>query len=692
MEDKRLYDAYGNEIEVSKNDFKLVQVDKKIHDKKFETKATTYGKDALKRFAKNKSSVVGFFIIALLLLLALVYPVVSPYNVDSIHPKEALLSPKLFEPKEGSWSTTWNGAKILSGVKYDEEAQAPIKEINPANGQKVYYNTNAIVTIELISNKINIIQNSNVNASGGTYIMAAHKKSGVSNLYLYEPINYNVSDGFHLTFEVGDLDLSTDKEFEFFANKLGEYRVFIQYGELQQSGKWHNYKDDSQILELIPWTTETKVYDINISNVISSKGLTELKNGRITIELKCESDYITYLPIEQLEVTVDNETAMEPVLVKAPTGYYVETQMLTKDVLSQLSLTDANAKKSIALPNDGSVPLTYWKGNANKYVAGAGDVLCNFVFDYYEDKYGMKETDLVDIKLLREYRDNGWCSFDDSSAESIKTTFKVLDEKCPVSEIVSSNSITDPLGNTSIHIVSKTVMYKYYGYSSMPKYILGSDDKGKDLITNTFKGLRTSLLLSICVSAVCLSFGLCWGAISGYFGGNVDLFMERFCDILGGVPWIVVMTLAILLLGNNILTFAMALCLTGWMGTAARTRTQFYRFKGREYILASRTLGSSDKRLIFRHILPNSLGTIVTGSVLSIPSVMFSEATLSYLNLGLQGVDSFGIILSNNQQYINSQPALIIFPAIIISLIMISFNLFGNGLRDALNPSLKGSE
>ena len=152
------------------------------------------------------------------------------------------------------------------------------------------------------------------------------------------------------------------------------------------------------------------------------------------------------------------------------------------------------------------------------------------------------------------------------------------------------------------------------------------------------------------------------------------------------------MTLCILHLGNNFFTFFLALCMTGWMGTAARTRTQFYRFKGREYILASRTLGASDMRLIFRHIIPNALGTIVTGSVLMIPSVIFSEATLAYLNLGLQGVNSFGVMLSNNQAYISTYPNLIVFPACIIALMMISFNLFGNGLRDALNPSLKGSE
>ena len=128
------------------------------------------------------------------------------------------------------------------------------------------------------------------------------------------------------------------------------------------------------------------------------------------------------------------------------------------------------------------------------------------------------------------------------------------------------------------------------------------------------------------------------------------------------------------------------------MGTASRTRTQFYRFKGREYILASRTLGASDTRLIFRHILPNALGTIVTSSVLMIPSLIFTESTLSYLGLGLNGSNSFGNILSDNQAYLQTYPALIVFPSVIISLLMISFNLFGNGLRDALNPSLKGSD
>ena len=128
---------------------------------------------------------------------------------------------------------------------------------------------------------------------------------------------------------------------------------------------------------------------------------------------------------------------------------------------------------------------------------------------------------------------------------------------------------------------------------------------------------------------------------------------------------------------------------------AATTRMQFYRFKGQEYVLAARTLGAKDRRIMFRHIFPNSLGTIVTTSVLVIPSVIFSESSLTYLgivNLESSTMTSVGTMLANGRQFLSSYPHIILFPSIFISLLMISFNLFGNGLRDAFNPSLRGVE
>ena len=174
--------------------------------------------------------------------------------------------------------------------------------------------------------------------------------------------------------------------------------------------------------------------------------------------------------------------------------------------------------------------------------------------------------------------------------------------------------------------------------------------------------------------------------------------MERITDILASVPFIVVATLFQMHLADKVGTFPsllFAFILTGWIGIAGRVRTQFYRFKGQEYILAARTLGASDRRLIFRHILPNSLGTIITGTVLIIPGVIFSESFLSFLgivNLETSGMTSVGTLLAGGQSYLSKFPHMIFFPAVFIALLEISFNLFGNGLRDAFNPSLRGAD
>ena len=128
---------------------------------------------------------------------------------------------------------------------------------------------------------------------------------------------------------------------------------------------------------------------------------------------------------------------------------------------------------------------------------------------------------------------------------------------------------------------------------------------------------------------------------------------------------------------------------------AGRTRMQFYRFKNQEYVLVAKTLGAKDSRVMFKHIFPNAIGTLITGSVLVIPGVIFSETSLSYLNIiDLNGpnMTSVGTMLSKGQGALYTNPHILLFPAIFISLLMLSFNLFGNGLRDAFNPSLRGTE
>ena len=245
------------------------------------------------------------------------------------------------------------------------------------------------------------------------------------------------------------------------------------------------------------------------------------------------------------------------------------------------------------------------------------------------------------------------------------------------------------------------VLYShYYIYKNgfEPRYLFGTDSQGYDLMLRLAGGLRLSLLLAVSVSVINFILGATFGAIEGYYGGWVDLLMERLSDILQGVPFIIVATLFQIHLSAKvgaIPCLLFAYILNGWIGIAYRVRTQFYRFKRQEFVLAARTLGARDARLIWKHIFPNSLGTIVTSTALIIPGVIFSESMLSYLGivkLGTAQTTSLGTLLADASAIWTNYPHLMILPALFISLLEISFNLFGNGLRDAFNPSLRNVE
>ena len=246
----------------------------------------------------------------------------------------------------------------------------------------------------------------------------------------------------------------------------------------------------------------------------------------------------------------------------------------------------------------------------------------------------------------------------------------------------------------------RVLYYNYYRYKNgfEPNYILGTDSQGYDLALRMAGGIKLSLLVAICVSFINFIIGAVYGAIEGYYGGLTDLIMERISDILSGVPFIIVATLFQIHLAAKVgavPSLLFAFVLTGWIGTAARVRTQFYRFKNQEYVMAARTLGARDSRIIWKHIFPNSLGTIITSCARVIPGVINSESMLSYLGivkLGSAGSTSLGTLLSDASSIWTNYPHLMIYPALILSLLMICFNLFGNGLRDAFNPSLRGVE
>lgn len=246
---------------------------------------------------------------------------------------------------------------------------------------------------------------------------------------------------------------------------------------------------------------------------------------------------------------------------------------------------------------------------------------------------------------------------------------------------------------------TRVLYYRYFEYRNgfEPCFIFGTNGYGQDLFTSLANGARFSFLLAICVSLLNLIIGAIYGAIEGYYGGTLDLMMERLVEILSGIPFIILATLFQFHFANKVgvvPSLLFAFVLTGWIGTAGTVRTQFYRFKHQEYVLAARTLGARDGRLMFRHIFPNSLGTIITSSVLVIPGVIGTESMLSYLNivnLEGSGTTSVGTLLSSGQSALSTFPHILLFPALFLSLLMICFNLFGNGLRDAFNPSLRGS-
>ena len=251
--------------------------------------------------------------------------------------------------------------------------------------------------------------------------------------------------------------------------------------------------------------------------------------------------------------------------------------------------------------------------------------------------------------------------------------------------------------------------YEYYTYEHTQKYkdgigeplfLFGTTDAesgGKDIFACLANGARFSFIFATVVAIVNLIVGAIWGSISGYFGGKIDLFMERFCEILGAVPMMIVITLLKYHMGSSshVLVLFISFFATGWIGMAGTTRMQFYRFKNQEYVLAARTLGASDARIMFKHIFPNGLGTIVTRCALVIPSMIYTETNLSYLgiiNLEAGNITSVGTMIATGQGNLMPAPYMVLFPCIFLVLLMLSFNLFGNGLRDAFNPSLRGSE
>jgi oligopeptide transport system permease protein len=232
-------------------------------------------------------------------------------------------------------------------------------------------------------------------------------------------------------------------------------------------------------------------------------------------------------------------------------------------------------------------------------------------------------------------------------------------------------------------------------------HILGTDQLGRDLLSRLLDGARISVSVAFVVQIVILGIGVPIGAIAGWFGGRLDNVLMRFTDIIYAFPdllFIILMSVAFreTVFGqalDGLLLVFVAIGLTSWVTVARLVRGQMLSLKETEFVEAARAIGVADRRIVTRHLLPNGIGPIIVAVTLGIPAAILAEATLAYIGIGVQPPRaSWGSLIAEGQKFIRSEPHLVVFPAIAIALALVGFTFLGDGLRDALDPKLKGKQ
>ena len=237
---------------------------------------------------------------------------------------------------------------------------------------------------------------------------------------------------------------------------------------------------------------------------------------------------------------------------------------------------------------------------------------------------------------------------------------------------------------------SKTIIYYVENGLGDVEYWFGSDNFGRDIWPRTWEGARVSLIIAIAAAIIDMVIGMSYGLISGYFGGKVDIIMQRILEIANGIPRLVIVTLLLLVLQPGMLTIIFALMLTEWVGMSRIARAEMLKLKEQEFVLASRTLGAGNFFIIFKEVLPNIIGPIITQVMFSIPTAIFTEAFLSFVGLGIPVPQcSLGSLISEGFNSFTTHPYQIIPPIVVMALLMLSFNLVADGLREALDPKMK---
>lgn len=620
---------------LSPDNFQFVQRDDKIYDKRFETKPIGYFKDAMIRFGKNRTNVIASVILFLLIFLSILVPIVTTKNYLVLEEQLAFLPPRVPGLEKIGFM---DGTRQYKAQTVDQTTIDPVTGL----GLPIGFNRDFIIMSTLRNYQIECTFK-DINCLGGESQLVLDRNSRKAAIQSVD--EFLILEAQNPIFEIDIVSMSTNNN------------EFIEV----------LYETAPGTFEVVKTITQAGKHTFN---VFDETALVMFASGKLRIRLTSDA---------------------------------ANSQFVIK---------------SVALYNNGSTtPSVFHEGYSLSIYTivqaegGARYVRQNALMtqaDFKFDAYGAVFADrLITAMPASEYDrilvNNPECV---STPDPENAQGWLFPEGCPIIKVLRQNSgIPGPDGTIFFSYRVIVDYARYMGYEGIPYFYFGTTGSGKDLFSLTWVALRTSLLIGFIVAFINITVGIVYGSVSGYYGGITDLIMERFSEVIGRIPWLVTLSIFVALIGPGFWTLILILIVSGWIGVASVTRTQFYRYKGREYVLASRVLGAKDGRLIFRHILPNGIGTIITASVLMIPGVIFSESTISYLGYGIGEGQSFsflglftlsgsslGVLLNNSRSELLDKPYLTVFPAVIISILMITFNMFGNALRDAFNPSLRGSE
>jgi len=226
-----------------------------------------------------------------------------------------------------------------------------------------------------------------------------------------------------------------------------------------------------------------------------------------------------------------------------------------------------------------------------------------------------------------------------------------------------------------------------YNKSFSVEHWFGTDALGRDLWARVWVGARVSLMIGLVAAVIQTTIGVCIGGLSGYLGGNFDLFLMRVIDILNAVPFLIFVILIMMIFGSGVIPIILAFAITGWIQMARVVRGQVLQLKEQEFIVAAKALGAGPIRLILKHLIPNMAGVIIVTLTFRIPQAIFTEAFLSYIGIGVKPpMTSWGQLANMGAQSMRVYPSQLLIPAFFISTMMLALQIFGDGLRDALDP------